>query len=73
MPTDSSAWAIATRSAGDVFMVRAAPSWLMVQFWQNMQCRLQPGAATERMGRPGWKWYSGFFSMGSTAAETMRP
>ena len=38
-----------------------------------MQCRLQPGAATDRIARPGWKWYSGFFSTGSTAAETMRP
>jgi hypothetical protein len=45
----------------------------MSQFWQNLQARLQPAVPKERMGVPGRKWLSGFFSMGSTQNPLERP
>ena len=38
----------------------------MSQFWQNRQARLHPAVPKESTGVPGRKWFSGFFSIGST-------
>ena len=46
---------------------------LMSQFWQNLQARLQPAVPKERTGVPGRKWFSGFFSIGSTQKPLERP
>jgi len=37
----------------------------MSQFWQKRQPRLQPAVPNDSTALPGWKWCSGFFSMGS--------
>ena len=40
-------------------------------FWQKPHRKLHPSAPIERISFPGWKWKSGFFSMGSSwTAET---
>src|SRR3954468_2206752 len=46
---------------------------LMSQFWQNLQARLQPAVPKESTGVPGRKWFSCFFSMGSTQKPLDRP
>ena len=46
---------------------------LMSQFWQNLQARLQPAVPKESTGVPGRKWFSGFFSIGSTQKPLERP
>jgi hypothetical protein len=46
---------------------------LMSQFWQNRQARLQPAVPKERTAVPGRKWFSGFFSIGSTQKPLDRP
>ena len=45
----------------------------MSEFWQKLQVKLQPTVAMEKLSVPGRKWKSGFFSMGSTAAEMGQP
>ena len=45
----------------------------MSQFWQNLHARLQPAVPNESTGVPGRKWFSGFFSMGSTQNPLDRP
>ena len=45
----------------------------MSQFWQKRQPRLQPAVPKERTGEPGRKWFSGFFSIGSTQKPLDRP
>jgi len=35
------------------------------QFWQFLQCKLQPTVAIESILEPGKKWNKGFFSIGS--------
>src|SRR3712207_4086547 len=45
----------------------------MSQFWQKRQERLQPAVPNERTALPGRKWFSGFFSMGSTQKPPERP
>ena len=45
----------------------------MSQFWQNLQARLQPAVPNENTAEPGWKWFSGFFSIGSTQNPEERP
>ncbi len=47
--------------------------WEMCQFWQNPQWNEHPTNPTDRMREPGWKWYSGFFSIGSTAMLEIAP
>ena len=47
-------------------------TWEISQFWHILQLTLQPAVATEKAIVPGWKWKSGFFSMGSTCAVTTR-
>ena len=47
-------------------------SWLISQFWQKVQRKLQPAVAMENARLPGWKWKSGFFSIGSTFCEIVR-
>ena len=44
----------------------------MSQFWQNRHARLQPAVPNERTDVPGRKWFSGFFSIGSTQ-KPLRP
>jgi hypothetical protein len=46
---------------------------LMSQFWQNLQARLQPAVPKLRTAVPGRKWFSGFFSIGSTQKPLERP
>ena len=45
----------------------------MSQFWQNLQARLQPAVPNESTELPGRKWFSGFFSIGSTQNPLERP
>ena len=45
----------------------------MSQFWQKRQPRLQPAVPKESTVEPGWKWLSGFFSIGSTAKPVVVP
>src|SRR5262249_22755354 len=45
----------------------------MSQFWQNRHARLQPAVPNDRTELPGRKWFSGFFSMGSTQKPLERP
>ena len=45
----------------------------MLQFWQNLHVRLQPAVPKLRIGVPGRKWLSGFFSMGSMQKPDERP
>ncbi|GIV00408.1 MAG: hypothetical protein KatS3mg014_2023 [Actinomycetota bacterium] len=45
----------------------------MSQFWQKRQARLQPAVPNDSTGVPGRKWFSGFFSMGSTQNPLERP
>ena len=41
--------------------------FLILQFWQNLQPRLQPLVPNDSTGDPGRKWLSAFFSTGSNA------
>jgi hypothetical protein len=45
----------------------------MSQFWQKRQARLQPAVPKESTDVPGRKWFSGFFSIGSTQKPLDRP
>src|SRR5678816_2990331 len=45
----------------------------MSQFWQNLHARLQPAVPNDSTLVPGWKWLSGFFSIGSSANPLERP
>ena len=36
------------------------------QFWRNRQPRLHPAVPDDSTAEPGRKWFSGFFSTGST-------
>jgi hypothetical protein len=51
----------------------AAPLWLISQFWQNWQVKLQPTVPSDSTGWVGRKWKSGFFSMGSTCSAAASP
>jgi hypothetical protein len=44
-----------------------------VQFWQNLQARLQPAVPKDRTLVPGRKWLRGFFSIGSIQKPLERP
>jgi hypothetical protein len=61
--------------SGEAASMRRSISRLleMSQFWQNLQARLQPAVPKEKTVEPGWKWLSGFFSMGSTQKPELRP
>src|SRR5438046_6100642 len=45
----------------------------MSQFWQNRQPRLHPAVPNDSTLVPGRKWFSGFFSIGSTQNPLLRP
>ena len=45
----------------------------MSQFWQNLHARLHPAVPNDNTGVPGRKWFSGFFSTGSTQNPLDRP
>src|SRR5258707_8992987 len=45
----------------------------MSQFWQKRQPRLQPAVPNDSTAEPGRKWFSGFFSTGSTQKPDERP
>ena len=45
----------------------------MSQFWQNRQPRLHPAVPKDSTAEPGRKWFSGFFSIGSTQKPLERP
>ena len=45
----------------------------MSWFWQKAQARLQPAVPNDSTGVPGRKWFSGFFSIGSTQNPDERP
>ena len=61
--------------SGEAASIRRSISRLleMSQFWQNLQARLQPAVPNESTLVPGWKWLSGFFSIGSTQKPEQRP
>src|SRR5262249_51526768 len=45
----------------------------MSQFWQNRHARLHPAVPNDSTDDPGRKWFSGFFSIGSTQNPLDRP
>jgi hypothetical protein len=45
----------------------------MSQFWQNRHAMLHPAVPKESTEVPGRKWFSGFFSIGSTQNPLERP
>ena len=45
----------------------------MSQFWQKRQARLHPAVPNDKTDVPGRKWFSGFFSIGSTQNPDDRP
>jgi hypothetical protein len=45
----------------------------MSQFWQKRQPRLHPAVPNDSTLVPGWKWLSGFFSIGSMQNPEERP
>ena len=64
-PSSRAAWAIA--SGGAASDSRSISFDLeMSQFWQKRQARLQPAVPNDSTEVPGRKWFSGFFSIGST-------
>ena len=67
--------AVSAIEAGEAASLRVSASrdLLISQFWQNRQARLQPAVPKERTGLPGRKWWSGFFSIGSTQKPLDRP
>ena len=71
----SSDWASPARVAGDAWSASVSISRLleMSQFWQNLQARLHPAVPNDSTGVPGRKWFSGFFSTGSTQKPLERP
>src|SRR5690242_15784179 len=71
-PQSTAARAIAS---GDASSMRRSMSrdFEMSQFWQNLHARLHPAVPKESTALPGWKWLSGFFSMGSTQNPEERP
>ncbi len=64
-PIAAAACAIASGVARSI-SVSISRDLLMSQFWQNLHARLHPAVPNERIGVPGRKWLSGFFSTGST-------
>ncbi len=71
-PKRRAAAAIASGDAASA-SVSISRDFEMSQFWQNRQARLQPAVPNERTADPGRKWFSGFFSMGSTQNPDERP
>ena len=67
--------AVAAISSGDAASASVSISrdFEMSQFWQNRHARLQPAVPNESTAVPGRKWFSGFFSMGSTQKPLDRP
>src|SRR4051794_14747678 len=67
--------AAAAKASGDAApdKVSISRDLEMSQFWQNRQARLQPAVPKDRTGVPGRKWFSGFFSTGSTQNPLDRP
>jgi hypothetical protein len=61
--------------SGEAWSIRRSISRLfeMSQFWQNLQARLQPAVPKLKTLEPGWKWLSGFFSIGSMQKPELRP
>ncbi len=65
------------------FAIRSGEAWSasvsisrdfeMSQFWQKRQARLQPAVPKDSTDVPGRKWFSGFFSIGSTQNPLDRP
>src|SRR5437868_1195089 len=62
-------WAGVARSAS----VSVSRDLEMSQFWQNLHARLQPAVPNDSTLDPGWKWLSGFFSIGSMQKPDERP
>ena len=69
MPLQPLRSARSTISSGDPSSLRRSSMrvLLMSQFWQNLHPRLHPAVPNESTVVPGRKWFSGFFSTGSTA------
>ena len=67
--------ALAARADGDASddSVSISRDLEMSQFWQNRQARLQPAVPNDSTDEPGRKWFSGFFSIGSTQNPDDRP
>ena len=71
-PCAAAAAAIASGDAASI-SVSISRDLEMSQFWQNLHARLQPAVPNESTAEPGWKWLSGFFSIGSTQKPDERP
>ena len=71
-PSRSAAAAILSGDAASA-SVSSSRDFEMSQFWQNLQARLHPAVPNESTELPGRKWFSGFFSIGSTQNPLERP
>ncbi len=72
---DPDAIALFTPSSGERVFCRMLSKLAceICQFWQWLQEKLHPTPPREYESVPGRKWYSGFFSMGSTASDETLP
>jgi len=64
-PSRAAARAMAAGAAASA-SVSVSRDLEMSQFWQNRQPRLHPAVPDDSTADPGRKWFSGFFSTGST-------
>jgi hypothetical protein len=71
-PSRSAAIAIAWGEAASA-RVSISRDLEMSQFWQNRHAMLHPAVPKESTEVPGRKWFSGFFSIGSTQNPLERP
>jgi hypothetical protein len=71
-PSRTAASAIASGEAASA-SVSISRDFEMSQFWQKRQARLHPAVPNESTEVPGRKWFSGFFSIGSTQKPLERP
>src|SRR4051794_5575422 len=67
--------AVAASASGEAApdSVSISRDFEMSQFWQKRQARLQPAVPNDSTDEPGRKWFSGFFSTGSTQNPDDRP
>ena len=61
------------KSSGERYREGPGGALLMDAFWHQGQSKLQEKEPLVRATEPGWKWWSGFFSMGLADRDEMAP
>ena len=72
-PRNLRAWATSSSGPTSRHGTSSRPAWAIEAFWQKGHDRLQPKLPTDSTVEPGWNRASGFFSIGSSASEMIRP